>query len=52
MRSGQNEIISFCVDSRHTLFYFICVDGIRSVLNDTHFCAMIYDIIIFKCFDF
>ena len=37
-----------------SILYFIsfCVDGIRSVLNDTHFCAMIYDIIIFDGFVF
>ena len=36
------------------ILYFIsfCVDGMRSVLNDTHFCAMVYNVIIFNCFDF
>ena len=36
MRLGQNEIISsFCVDSRHTLFYFN-LRGWHVVCYDTH----------------
>ena len=43
MRSIQNAIIiSFCADSGHTLFISFCANGIRSVLNYTHF-VLCYD---------
>ena len=35
------------------ILYFIsfCIDGMVSVLNDAHFCAMKYEIVIFNYFD-
>ena len=50
---SQNVIIiSFCADSRHTLFYFFSVDVMRSVLNDTHFVYVMIDDIIIHLFRF
>ena len=52
LSNSQNEIIiSFCADSRHAFFY-ISVDVMMSVLNDSHFAYVMIDDIIVQLFRF